>query len=78
VRVSPKRERDRHRIDLDPGPPCSLITVPVELAMMEASAASDRQGRPTSLGVYLNPPEIGRQLSLMRPSSLFRLFGPFN
>jgi hypothetical protein len=35
VRVSPKRERDRYRIELDPTPPCRLITVPVKLAMME-------------------------------------------
>jgi hypothetical protein len=37
VRASPKRERDRHRIDIDPGPPCRLVTVPVKLAMMEAT-----------------------------------------
>jgi hypothetical protein len=34
---APKRERDRHRIELEPIPPCSLVTVPVKLAMMETT-----------------------------------------
>jgi hypothetical protein len=33
----PKRERNRHRINIDPAPPCRLIAVPVKLAMMEAT-----------------------------------------
>src|SRR5690348_13087036 len=37
VRVSPKRERDGHRIDIDPGPPCGLVAVLVKLAMMQAA-----------------------------------------
>ena len=35
VRASPKREGDRRGIDV--GPPCRLIAVPVQLAMMEAT-----------------------------------------
>jgi hypothetical protein len=42
VRVSPERERNRHRVNIDPGPPCHLITVPVEFAMVEA-ANRDRE-----------------------------------
>jgi hypothetical protein len=37
VCASPKRERNRHGIDLDTRPPCRLITVPVKLAMMKAT-----------------------------------------
>ena len=37
VRASPKRERDRHGIDFEPGPPYCLIAVPVKLVMMEAT-----------------------------------------
>jgi hypothetical protein len=37
VRALPKGERNRHGIDLDPGPPCRLITLPVKLAMMQAA-----------------------------------------
>jgi hypothetical protein len=37
VCASPKRERDRHGIDVDAVPPCRLITMPVKLAMMEAT-----------------------------------------
>jgi hypothetical protein len=59
-------------------------------AIKAASASACRMGkcrgaqRPRTIKVvrirqrYLNPPKIGRRLSLMRPSSLFRLFGPFN
>jgi hypothetical protein len=34
---APKRERDRHGIELEPIPPCCFITVPVKLAMMETT-----------------------------------------
>jgi hypothetical protein len=37
VCASPKGKRDRHGIDIDPLPPCRLITVPVKLAMVEAT-----------------------------------------
>src|ERR1019366_7419226 len=37
MRASPKRERNRHRIDIETAPPRCLVTVPVKLAMMQAT-----------------------------------------
>jgi hypothetical protein len=37
VCASPKRECNQHRIDLEAGPPCPFVTLPVELAMMQAA-----------------------------------------
>jgi hypothetical protein len=35
--ASPKRERNRHGIDIETCPPRRLITLPVKLAMMKAT-----------------------------------------
>ena len=35
--ASPERERNRHGIDIEAAPPCRLVTLPVELAMMKAT-----------------------------------------
>jgi hypothetical protein len=37
MRVSPKLECNRHRIDIETTPPCPFVTVPVKLAMMQAT-----------------------------------------
>jgi len=42
ARASPKRERDRHGIEMDSGPPRRLIAVPMQFAMVEAA---DRNGK---------------------------------
>jgi hypothetical protein len=33
--LSPQRERDRHGIEVDRGPPRDLIAIPMQLVMME-------------------------------------------
>ena len=35
--LSPQRERHGQRLDTGPGPPCGLVTVSVDLAVMEAT-----------------------------------------
>ena len=35
--VLPQPERNRQRIELDPFPPCRLVTMPVQLAMMDTT-----------------------------------------
>jgi hypothetical protein len=37
MRASPKRARNRHRIDIASRPPCRLITLPVKFAMVKAT-----------------------------------------
>jgi hypothetical protein len=41
VRASPKRERERNGIDVDPGPPRRLVAIAMQLALM---AAANRDG----------------------------------
>jgi hypothetical protein len=35
--VLPELARDRQRIDLDPLPPCGLVAMPVQLAVMDTA-----------------------------------------
>jgi hypothetical protein len=73
--ASPKRKGDWHRIDLETTPPRRLITVPVQLSMMQpaerdrklvADLAPERSGLGKAQVVWLGRGATAHQAGLLR------------